>query len=76
MRHEVVQLVRLLAMRVGIERSEQCRAALYPHAYMETPPLVPKLAPAQELPVGETRLGFCNGSAANPAHHQFMPNLI
>lgn len=76
MRHEVVQLVRLLAMRVGVERSEQCRAALYPHADMEAPPLVPELAPAKELPVAEAGLGFRNGSSANPAHHQLMPNLI
>lgn len=76
MRHEVVQLVRLLAVRIGVERGEQCRSTLYPHADMETPALAPELAPAQELPVGETRLGFCDGSAANPAHHQLMPHLI
>ncbi|MDI4168043.1 hypothetical protein QK414_34400, partial [Pseudomonas aeruginosa] len=66
----------LLAVRIGVERGEQCRTALYPHAYMETPPLVPELAPTQELPVGEAGLSFCDGSAANPAHHQLMPNLI
>lgn len=76
MRHEVVQLVCLLAMRIGVKRGEQCRSTLYPHADMETPALAPELAPAQELPVGEAGLSFCDGSAANPAHHQFMPHLI
>lgn len=76
MRHEVVQLVRLLAVRIGVERGEQCRSTLYPHADMETPALAAELAPAQELPIAEAGLSFCDGSAANPAHHQFMPNLI
>ena len=78
-RSEVPHLGRLCvfpAVRVDVQRCQQRRAALYPHANVQRPALCPVFQPGQEFRIADPLPSFGNGPAAYPGQDQFVPNLF
>lgn len=77
MQHEVINFVTaVLTMRIRIECGQQSGSTLYAHSQMQTASLTPELAPTQELRITQPFLCLGNRPSADPAHDQFVPDLI
>lgn len=66
----------LPAVRVDVQRCQQSRSALNPHAYIQRAALSPVFQPGQEFRIADPLPSFGNGPAAYSGQDQFMPNLF